>query len=1102
MTIGKRGASMNTWDKSKLKKHIILLFLPVLLIVASAFFAAADSGANNIIHVKENWEYRFGDSPKNSVGFPEWAADNNSEGWETFSYPGQPANVNNLKDVWLRVRLPEQSYRDPSVFFVTNDQLFEVYIDNELIYKFGDVTDLRNIAPGSPWHLISLPDGYEGKLLYFRMHTVFPPNAGLLRVVKLASAGQHISAIIKENLHTLILSVLFIFIGLVLIFIYLTRRDLPAAFASLGFFAICFGFWIISETHLKQLFLNAPRFWLYAALGSFYLMPAGFYYFVEQLFIQSKWSFISIVRRAFLVFVALCFALDIMMFVPIIYTLKYYYIFLITGIAACSIVIGRAAIQGNKEAKIFSYGFAFLSLFGIYDIFGWYFRVVPWTHFVVQYGMFAFILTLVFLLGRRVALVYDQLKIYSDEIVQANEDLNKMYLEVNESRDKLAHWNRTLEQTVAARTASMRNLLDNASQGFLSFGKDLIVNADYSYECTRIFGMEIINKCFPDLVYHKNKTQRDFLHNLLVKILNEDVHSERQKYIPLLPEEVSINGKFIHVEYKIINTSHNSSSELFMVILTDITDKRHLESQMEQERNILKMVVKVIANYNDFSEVIADYSDFCSKKLDQILKNKSSVDDKYFEIFRGIHTFKGSFSQFEMVNITNKLHELESELSKLKLENSQITVELLKDSIMQQKPERYLDRDLEILKSILGEQFLRQESTLVVDKTKLMEIEKKMLIILSPYEYKLLLPDVQRLRYRPFREVLKGYPDYVSKLAERQEKLIYPVEVTGGEILVDLDRYGEFSKVLIHVFRNIIDHGIESPEERFRMGKHEYGIIKCSMDIKDNSIILAISDDGKGIDINKIKYKAIEQALYSEEELSLMTRDEIMQLIFLDQLSTKDVVSELSGRGFGLAAVKSQTEKIGGIIKVTSQEGLGTEFVFILPFDESNKLPEISASSIINPVIETTKYFLMEQTRIPVSQFKSITISQAENIILKEYTAMVNIKGVLAGRFVISMDYKLVKNIAKNFILGEVSPDEEQMYMEDVLAECSNIILGNSIKMFPELENLVVLEPPITLNIKDASIRFMEATTWVCSIECDWGSMDINFSAADIGDLN
>jgi len=154
-----------------------------------------------------------------------------------------------------------------------------------------------------------------------------------------------------------------------------------------------------------------------------------------------------------------------------------------------------------------------------------------------------------------------------------------------------------------------------------------------------------------------------------------------------------------------------------------------------------------------------------------------------------------------------------------------------------------------------------------------------MLLMLSSVECRLLLPDVRKLRQKPFKEVLKGIPDYAQKLADRLDKMMNPVEIHADNILVDLDRYQDFSKALVHVLRNIVDHGLETPEERLDKGKDVYCNIHCAIKLADNLINLTISDDGRGLDLNKIRQKLITRGLLEEEIACTLSDDEAVQLM-------------------------------------------------------------------------------------------------------------------------------------------------------------------------------------------------------------------------------
>ncbi|MHB1393532.1 MAG: ATP-binding protein [Clostridia bacterium] len=1013
------------FDKSF--KAILLLIL-VSSIVILPFFIIAQPP--HPAAVSEGWQYRYGDSEKNAQGIPLWVYDKKEDpNWKSFSYPGQPPVKADTGDVWLRTQLPTKDWETPSIMFTTNDQLFEVYVEDKLIYKFGNIEHPDDkVASGSPWHIIRLPEDYHGKTAFIRMHTPFHRNLGLVRRFEVGAENEHYSYLVANEIDNLLLTTLFTFLGFSLVFTYMLRRSVNYEFPALGLFSISIGVWLLAETNFKQLFLDAPRFWLYVAFLSFYLMSVGF------------------------------------------------------------------MIKANSyETKIFVWGFSLFLMFGFYDILGMYFRIVPWSQYIIPYGMFIFLLSMIYILGRRSAEVYDKLKVYSEDIKAKNEALHQAYKEVNESKGKLSEWSRGLEQTIQNRTASVRNLLDNAGQGFLTFGADLAVGAEFSSECYNIFGCNIKGKPFPELIYPDNAEERDFLKTLLVKILEEKDEIQRSIYFTLLPEEVTLDNKCIQISYKTIMDKNLVLSEVYMVILTDITYKRMLEDKVEQERNVLKMVVKVVTHYDDFIETIKEYKDFCSSKLPKLLCSKQPNDEMLYEICRTIHTFKGTFSLFDMSNIIEKLHAFETQISEYKDSKDSYSMNRLKKYILEQDVCNWLEADINVLKNILGDQFLNNEDTIVIEKGRLMAIEEKMLLILSSAECRLLLPDIKRLRQKPFKEILKGMPNYSQKLADRLDKMISSVEIHADNILVDLDRYHGFSKALIHVFRNIVDHGLETPDERLEQGKPEYCNIQCEIKLVDNMINLTISDDGRGFDFSKIRQKIVDRGLLEEEIACAITDNEAVRLMIDNHISTKDDITYTSGRGLGLSTIKDETEKLGGTFRIIADSGKGAKFLFQLPYEAVIEVSDITAASIIDSLVETAKEFISNELKCETISFNKSSFCRLENILLKDFTCFIGIKGIVFGRFVVTMDRKLAEKLLENIVIGELTKEEADMYIEDVLAESSNIIVGNSIKKFQGLEDLIVIEPPITIELAGALVRFTDSTAWSCKIESEYGNMDISF---------
>ena len=136
---------------------------------------------------------------------------------------------------------------------------------------------------------------------------------------------------------------------------------------------------------------------------------------------------------------------------------------------------------------------------------------------------------------------------------------------------------------------------------------------------------------------------------------------------------------------------------------------------------------------------------------------------------------------------------------------------------------------------------------------------------------------------------------------------------------------------LIHLFNNCVDHGIEEMESRMENEKSEIATITCEFLQKDNFLDIKISDDGAGIDIEKLTQSAIKNSIKSEDEVKSMSEEEKLFLVFADSLTTKDVVSTTSGRGVGMSVIYDEVKKLSGNVEIKNSLGRGVEFIFTLP---------------------------------------------------------------------------------------------------------------------------------------------------------------------------
>ncbi len=189
---------------------------------------------------------------------------------------------------------------------------------------------------------------------------------------------------------------------------------------------------------------------------------------------------------------------------------------------------------------------------------------------------------------------------------------------------------------------------------------------------------------------------------------------------------------------------------------------------------------------------------------------------------------------------------------------------------------------------------------------------------------------VMKARMVPLTKVFNKLPRLVRDL-ERETGKKVELEILGAENELDKTIVEELNDPLVHILRNAIDHGIETPEERKAAGKEETGVVTVKAEQQGNNTVIAIEDDGKGLDADKLKKKAIEKKLITEEQAQNMTEKEIFQLIFIPGFSTARKVTSVSGRGVGMDVVRTNIQKLKGLIDIESSLGNGSTFIIKLP---------------------------------------------------------------------------------------------------------------------------------------------------------------------------
>ncbi|MBO8138206.1 MAG: chemotaxis protein CheA [Desulfotomaculum sp.] len=189
---------------------------------------------------------------------------------------------------------------------------------------------------------------------------------------------------------------------------------------------------------------------------------------------------------------------------------------------------------------------------------------------------------------------------------------------------------------------------------------------------------------------------------------------------------------------------------------------------------------------------------------------------------------------------------------------------------------------------------------------------------------------IMKARMLPIAQIFNRFPRMVRDTAQKLGKEIDFI-VEGKETELDRNLIEVIGDPLIHLIRNAIDHGIEPPEERERLGKPRAGKLYLKAAYHESHIVITIADDGRGIDANKIRRKAVEKGLYDEESAARLTDREALELIFKAGFSTAGKVSDLSGRGVGMDVVRTAIEQINGMVELDTEVGKGTTFTIRLP---------------------------------------------------------------------------------------------------------------------------------------------------------------------------
>lgn len=496
---------------------------------------------------------------------------------------------------------------------------------------------------------------------------------------------------------------------------------------------------------------------------------------------------------------------------------------------------------------------------------------------------------------------------------QAERSLEISSRELAESNVKLFNMNNT-----------MNTILNSLQEGLVLFDNTGLCSKFSSVASNKHFNCDFQNQ---DIVFTELFNVTDSIKEEITdwiqlifseKFSFQEIHELGPNWV------VTKNSQKIEIQYQPLYDTKNKIEKI-LVITKDVTSEFQAKNEADNQKNIAKTIIEICESpklFNDMLETVQLINSNLKTFVNEHMKNWNSEHDEFFR--RQIHTIKGATSSFNLKAIVEKIHNYETQYCETESTENKIDLAFEIINYIELSCQLIYKQFGHILTKLLNQQMDQAEDTENLKKQFLTElIDYNNLELLKSFKEKFILT--------VFTDLFKPFDSVIEKLSAKLDKKISPIQITSETIFVYSPAYKDFFSSLIHVFRNICDHGIEPAEERIYLSKPENGIITVSSYLKNDYIYLYISDDGKGID----KEKLIKKISGTPLEKKYIDSNKILNCIFEPQVSTKEVVTELSGRGVGLNAVLESVKSLNGSVAVTSVLGHGTTFEFIIPLINS-----------------------------------------------------------------------------------------------------------------------------------------------------------------------
>ncbi|HEY6586115.1 MAG TPA: chemotaxis protein CheA [Candidatus Methanoperedens sp.] len=506
-------------------------------------------------------------------------------------------------------------------------------------------------------------------------------------------------------------------------------------------------------------------------------------------------------------------------------------------------------------------------------------------------------------------------------------------------------------------THNMENLMDRVRKNEIKLDSSAI---DVLFEC-----LDTLEK----MVETPEKSSEIDIASLIGKLSRNDYVSVPLKDEQTVQTDASVNSQ--------------EKSEIGCNIY-EITVTLHESCMLKSARSTV--VMRNLSEIGEIIETVPPIKDLEDEKFDREFRIiVSTIEDA-----KKLEDAAKKVSEISKVEV--KSHT--GSKSREKIEEKTCVTEGSKTSIKSVQSVRVSIERLDSLMNLVGE--------LIINKIRLMQLAS--VHKLDDLEETLaslnrltndLQEEIMASRMVPIEQIFNRFPRMVRDLAKNQEKEIDLI-LEGGDIELDRTVLDEIGDPLVHILRNCIDHGIESPEVRKQNGKNEKGTIKLTARREKNHVVIEAVDDGKGMDPQKMRETAVKKGLMTQEEAAKLSDIEAINLSFMAGFSTAEKVTEISGRGVGMDVVRTKIGGMGGSIKLESVLGKGTMMRLKLPLTVAiihSLMVKVGSDIYAIPITNVIRDLSIKKEEIKTIKGEEVVLIRGDVLPLVRLHEIFDIKG-------------------------------------------------------------------------------------------------------------